>query len=58
VADIMPWNLTMDVGTKPALAMVLLDGQPLPTITPLIATALWSILFIAVALWGFSREEF
>jgi ABC-2 type transport system permease protein len=58
LGDIMPWNLTMDMGTRRALALVLLDGQPLPTITPLIATMLWSILFIAIALWGFSREEF
>jgi len=46
------------MGTKPALAVALMNGQPLPTIYPLIATVLWSILFIAIALWGFSREEF
>jgi hypothetical protein len=55
----MPWNLTMSRGpTKPSLALALIQGQPLPTIYPLNSTALWSILFIAVALWGFSREEF
>jgi ABC-2 type transport system permease protein len=58
VEEIMPWNLYNQVGTKPAMAMSLIDGQPFPTITPLVATVLWSILFIVIALWRFSREEF
>ena len=33
-------------------------GQPLPTATPLISTAVASALFIAVAIWRFGRQEF
>jgi len=58
LGEIMPWNLVVPLGDKPSLAMALIQGTPLPTITPLIATALWSILFTVVALWRFSREEF
>ena len=50
---LFPWKLSE---LAPALAL----GQPLPTgwPIPIIATAAWIILFIAVALWRFSREEF
>ena len=58
LGDIMPWNLVIPLGDRLSLAMTLLQGEPLPTITPIIATVLWSILFTAVALWSFSREEF
>lgn len=58
VGEIMPWNMITSLGTKHAMAMLLIQGQPLPTVIPLVATVLWSILFIAVALWCFSREEF
>lgn len=58
VGKIMPWNLVIPIDANPSLAMALIQGIPMPTITPIIATALWSILFIAVALWRFSREEF
>jgi hypothetical protein len=33
-------------------------GQSLFTATPIVATAVWSIIFVAVALWRFKREEF
>jgi ABC-2 type transport system permease protein len=58
IGEIMPWNLVSSLGTKPAMAMLLIQGQPLQTMIPLVATVLWSILFIVVALWRFSREEF
>lgn len=58
IGEVMPWNLVNSLGTKPAMAMLLIQGQPLPTITPLVATVLWSIVFIVVALWRFSLEEF
>jgi hypothetical protein len=35
-----------------------LQGLPLPTITPLISTPGLTLVFLAVALWRFSREEF
>lgn len=58
VGEIMPWNLTVPIGDNPSMVMLLIQGSPLPTITPLIATALWSILFTVIALWRFNREEF
>lgn len=33
-------------------------GQPLPTVVPIILTALWCVLFTAVAVWRFGREGF
>jgi ABC-2 type transport system permease protein len=58
LGEIMPWNLVVPLGDKPSLAMALFQGEPLPTINPLIATVLWSLLFTVIALWRFSREEF
>lgn len=59
LGKILPWNLVMDLGPdKPSLAVALAQGQPLPTVTPVIGTAVLTILFIAVALWRFQQEEF
>jgi ABC-type transport system involved in multi-copper enzyme maturation permease subunit len=54
---IMPWRLVMPLGQGP-LAGYLALGAPLPTVTPIIATAMWCLLFTGVALWRFRREEF
>jgi ABC-type transport system involved in multi-copper enzyme maturation permease subunit len=56
--SILPWRLLMDVGHEGPLAGYLALGQPLPTVAPIIATVLWSALFVAVAIWRFRREEF
>ena len=50
---IFPWKLSE---LAPALAL----GQPLPPgwLIPVIATAIWTVAFIGVALWRFEREEF
>lgn len=59
LSKIMPWNLVMDLGPEqPALAIMLAQGQPLPTVAPMIGTAVLSIVFIIVALWRFQQEEF
>ncbi len=56
---VMPWTLVMPRGeTEPALAMLAMQGQPLTSVTPIIATATWIIIFVAVAVWRFGREEF
>jgi ABC-2 type transport system permease protein len=56
---IAPWTLILPVGeTQMALAMVAMQGQPLPTLVPIIATALWCVIFTGVAIWRFEREEF
>jgi ABC-2 type transport system permease protein len=55
---ILPWRLLLAIGWKDALAGYLAMGQPLPTVAPIIATALWCVLFVVVAIWRFRREEF
>ncbi len=59
LAQIMPWAISTGYGpnTIPLSTRVVLQ-QPLPTYGPLIATAGWCVLFVAVALWRFQREEF
>jgi len=56
--DIMPWKLMIDFGSTGPLAGRLALGAPLPTVTPIIATVAWCVLFVAVAIWRFRREEF
>jgi ABC-2 type transport system permease protein len=54
---VLSWDLLMPGGGTPLTALVAL-GQPLPTVTPIIGTAVWCVLFVAVAIWCFGREEF
>ena len=55
--DILPWKLISSFG-EPPLAGYMVLGAPLPTVVPIIATALWCVLFVGVAIWRISREEF
>jgi ABC-2 type transport system permease protein len=50
---IFPWKLS-------ELAPALTLGQSLPPgwLIPVIATAIWTVVFIVIALWRFEREEF
>lgn len=55
VADILqftPWKLG-------SLVLFPVMGEPLPpvAITMLVSTAVWSLLFIVVAIWQFNRQE-
>ncbi len=60
LAEFMPWRLAIATGNHalPALHGYLLSGQPLPTVVPIIATAMWCMLFTGVAFWRIRREEF
>lgn len=59
IADFMPWNLTSAVSaTRPAMAVSLVLGQPIPTWMPLIATGIGCLVFTLVAIWRFQKEEF
>lgn len=60
LAEFMPWRLVTNTANDalPALHRYLLSGQPLPTVAPIIATALWCVLFTGVAFWRLRREEF
>ena len=57
--NVTPWNLLMPFGnTKSPLAGYLMLDVPLPTVAPIIATAVWCVLFTSVAIWRIRREEF
>jgi ABC-2 type transport system permease protein len=59
IGDIMPWNLTTTVSaTRPAMAVALVTGQPLPTLMPVFASLAWCIFFTIVAIWRLQKEEF
>lgn len=60
LGTVMPWALvTAAPGiTAAGLVVDVLSAQPLSTVTPVMATAAWSVLFTLVAVWRFNREEF
>ena len=51
VAALTPWPLGV-------LAGIAAQGQPIPSLIPVITTVIYSIVFIAVGIWRFGREEF
>lgn len=61
---LLPWKLLMgyitDTGTGIILSQGghLILGEPLPTLVPIIMTALWCVLFAGVAFWRIHRNEF
>jgi len=58
-ADFMPWSLTNVVSaTRPAMAVSLVLGQPIPTLMPLFGSIIGSLVFTMVAIWRFQKEEF
>lgn len=57
--SVMPWALTMTMSeAQPAMALTLAQGQPVTDWLPAIATALWTVVFVGVAVWRFEREDF
>jgi hypothetical protein len=55
--SILPWKLLSGF-REPPLAGYLALGAHLPTVLPIIATVLWCVLFVVVAIWRIGREEF
>jgi ABC-2 type transport system permease protein len=58
--EIMPWGLTnagTGGGSGSSVAVALALGQQFSTL-PIIATLAWCIVFVAIAVWKFSRDEF
>lgn len=53
IVQFTPWRLG-DLVTLPVLGMAL----PPVAVTMLLSTAAWTILFIAVGIWRFNRQEF
>jgi ABC-2 type transport system permease protein len=59
LVQFMPWLIIIPAGQNTlSLAMLAMQGLPLPTTTPIYATAIWIVIFVGVALWRFGREEF
>lgn len=54
LAQIMPWliGLPLAGGNSFALAQQVMMGQPLPTIIPIIATAVWIVVFFGTDLFS------
>jgi len=51
IVQVAPFSFGLTTGpADPMLAAVALQAQPLPTLLPLISTAVWTVLFLAVAL--------
>jgi ABC-2 type transport system permease protein len=59
LAKVIPFSLTMPTGDaeSSSIAAALMAGVRPETFLPLIATLAASVVFVAVALWGFQRQE-
>lgn len=59
IATLLPWTFIVPYSqTGAPLALSAALGQPLETWVPVVATALWCIVFVGIALLRFEREEF
>jgi ABC-2 type transport system permease protein len=59
IVQIVPFTFGITTGpADPALAALAFQGEPLPTVLPLVAAAAWIVIFLAVAIRRFGREEF
>lgn len=58
LADIMPWTLAVPIATGYSLAMDAMLGMPIANWTPVLATIIWCVLFVAISLWRFRHKEF
>ncbi len=64
---LLPWQLyaitpwALGSALPPAVANgqpLVIGGDTIPTAMPLIATAVWVAIFVAMAMWRFQREDF
>jgi ABC-2 type transport system permease protein len=59
LGQIMPWALTNMAGVNAVpLTVAAALGMPLETPWPIVGTLVGCVVFVAVALWRFEREEF
>ncbi|MEZ4672547.1 MAG: ABC transporter permease subunit [Anaerolineae bacterium] len=56
--DFTPLAFITDMPTKRSLVQLAMSGQPLQTVLPIIVTTVWCVVFVFIAIWRFSREEF
>ena len=59
-ASFLPWLVLVLPDSIPALMTLLITGEPLPDVwpIPIILMSVYSLLFVALAIWRFKREEF
>ncbi|HTP10958.1 MAG TPA: ABC transporter permease subunit [Anaerolineae bacterium] len=58
--QIMPWGLTnpgSGNSSVSSVVMAVVQGQAI-SVLPIVATLLWCLLFAAIAVWKFNRDEF
>jgi ABC-2 type transport system permease protein len=57
--NFLPWNLIVPLGEQSnSVVGILLAGQPVTSWLTVLFVALESILFVAIGLWRFKKEEF
>ena len=59
-ASFLPWIVLVLPDSIPGLLTLLVAGEPLPDVwpIPIILMSVYSLLFVALAIWRFRREEF
>jgi len=60
LAGFLPWLVLVMPEALPALVSALVRGESIPAVwpVPIIAISLYTVLFVALAIWRFNREEF
>ncbi|MGD2251339.1 MAG: ABC transporter permease subunit [Anaerolineales bacterium] len=58
VAKSVPWLPWLLPKKLSEMSVAVAAGQPLPSVIPIVATVLFSSLFVVAAIWRFGREEF
>jgi uncharacterized membrane protein YdjX (TVP38/TMEM64 family) len=58
LGQILPWGLVSGFGKTAPLIAYLVMGQPLATVTPIVATVAWCAVFLIAAVWRLRREDF
>jgi len=59
-ANFLPWMVLVLPDSIPGLLTLLVQGEPIPEVwpIPIILISAYSLLFVALAIWRFKREEF
>jgi ABC-2 type transport system permease protein len=59
-AGFLPWLTLILPEALPGMVSLIVQGEALPSVWPIpvVVMALYSLLFVALAIWRFSREEF
>jgi ABC-2 type transport system permease protein len=57
LAKVLPWTLAIPLNDAPSIAWALMTGAPVPSFSPVYFTLAFSLLFVAIALIVFQRQE-